>query len=481
MRCWQYIISIIASYFIAASEKIPCGQNLIVFIIDGYGKALLNQSDIGFRLLTQNGVYSDFLKPVYPTHNYPNWMSLVTGLYAENHGFGANYMWDRVRNRRFWNGETNRAGDTWWPDGVVPAWYTTGKSNVDVHCYWMPGCDLPHQDMIVQVPQERKYNASVPGQTDALMNYFPEIVERIAKYQPYKQQFFLIRYAGVQAALETFGLRSDELKQALINVDLSLLLLQQKLEDAKLFESTNLMVISTHGLYTVEQEEQFFIEECLTDYSKIQKVVNHHAMMMVFITNPDETNEVFFELKLCDQWAPMGDYDENEQPLVSVYQTIDLPDRLHWKKFQYMPEIVLITRPGATVLTRELPSLPPHDEQERDILSTGGWDNENLNMHGIFFARGPAFKEDYEASHINIVDIYQVMMNIFGIEPPYRHNGTWSNVEDLLNSGWEARSIPENMRAFTLPPLGVLSMLNALKLSGIKTRDVRPILPIFQK
>ncbi|MCP9266321.1 Ectonucleotide pyrophosphatase/phosphodiesterase family member 6 [Dirofilaria immitis] len=421
MRCWQYIISIIASYFIAASEKIPCGQNLIVFIIDGYGKALLNQSDIGFRLLTQNGVYSDFLKPVYPTHNYPNWMSLVTGLYAENHGFGANYMWDRVRNRRFWNGETNRAGDTWWPDGVVPAWYTTGKSNVDVHCYWMPGCDLPHQDMIVQVPQE----------------------------------LFLIRYAGVQAALETFGLRSDELKQALINVDLSLLLLQgisispkisvhiftlqQKLEDAKLFESTNLMVISTHGLYTVEQEEQFSLKN-------MRPMRCAHCLYYMFILEIQS----IFELKLCDQWAPMGDYDENEQPLVSVYQTIDLPDRLHWKKFQYMPEIVLITRPGATVLTRELPSLPPHDEQERDILSTGGWDNENLNMHGIFFARGPAFKEDYEASHINIVDIYQVMMNIFGIEPPYRHNGTWSNVEDLLNSGWEARSIPENMRAFTI-------------------------------
>lgn len=51
------------------------------------------------------------------------------------------------------------------------------------------------------------------------------------------------------------------------------------------------MVVSTHGLYTVEQEEQFFIEECLTDYSKIQKVVNHRAMMMIF-TNPDEANEV---------------------------------------------------------------------------------------------------------------------------------------------------------------------------------------------
>lgn len=42
--------------------------------------------------------------------------------------------------------------------------------------------------MIVHVPQERKYNASVPEQTDAFMSYFPEIIEQIAKYQSYKQQ-----------------------------------------------------------------------------------------------------------------------------------------------------------------------------------------------------------------------------------------------------------------------------------------------------
>lgn len=77
---WYHLYTFYAAiHFIAAAEKLPCGQNLIVFIIDGYGKALLNQSDIGFRLLTENGVYSDFLKPVYPTQTYPNLMSLVTG------------------------------------------------------------------------------------------------------------------------------------------------------------------------------------------------------------------------------------------------------------------------------------------------------------------------------------------------------------------------------------------------------------------
>lgn len=77
---WDYQYALSLMFLLTfANEKVPYGQNLIVFIIDGYGNTLLNQSDAGLRLLAQNGVHSEYLKPVYPTHNYPNWMSLVTG------------------------------------------------------------------------------------------------------------------------------------------------------------------------------------------------------------------------------------------------------------------------------------------------------------------------------------------------------------------------------------------------------------------
>lgn len=65
-----------------SAEKTPYGQNLIILIIDGYGSSLLNQShhsNEGFHILQQNGAYAQYLKPAYPTYNYPNWMSLFTG------------------------------------------------------------------------------------------------------------------------------------------------------------------------------------------------------------------------------------------------------------------------------------------------------------------------------------------------------------------------------------------------------------------
>jgi hypothetical protein len=42
--------------------------------------------------------------------------------------------------------------------------------------------------MIVQVPKERRYNFSMPDQTEALPGHFTAIVDHIRRYQAYKQQ-----------------------------------------------------------------------------------------------------------------------------------------------------------------------------------------------------------------------------------------------------------------------------------------------------
>ncbi|CAJ0938375.1 unnamed protein product, partial [Mesorhabditis belari] len=76
---------------VKTEKREPIGQNLIILLIDGYGAALLNRTKpealIGMQALSENGVQAEYLRSVFPTHSWPNWMSLVTGLYTENHRF----------------------------------------------------------------------------------------------------------------------------------------------------------------------------------------------------------------------------------------------------------------------------------------------------------------------------------------------------------------------------------------------------------
>lgn len=55
------------------------------------------------------------------------------------------------------------------------------------------------------------------------------------------------------------------------------------------------MVISPHGLYNIDkklEQSQIYIENCFMDYSKIQKIVNNQAMMMIY-TIDSVADEVF--------------------------------------------------------------------------------------------------------------------------------------------------------------------------------------------
>ncbi|CAJ0609338.1 unnamed protein product [Cylicocyclus nassatus] len=451
------------SLFGVGFAKEPIGQNVIVLLIDGYGASLLNNSKqeakFGIQHLISHGVQAEYLKSAFPTQSWPNWLNLVTGLYTENHGMTADYMWDRESNLSFERGKgANDTEDIWWEKLPAPLWYTAGKNGVDVHCYWFAHCHRTHHDMVVKVPPKRWTDLSIPDQTDKLSDVFPEIVNRILKYQAYKQQMFLLRYAGVDNALRQFGADSDEAAQAVARIDMYIHELQQKLEEHDLFTSTNLLVLSDHGLAQIEEEEQFYLEECLSDYSKVIKVVNLHSMLMVF-TEPEDEGHVHFELRVCDQWAPMGDYEETDVQLVQAYRISEFPERLHWAKSSFVSGVILLTKPGTSIITRELPSIPAASDPLKEAKQTSGWDPEAVQMRGVFMARGPAFKVDEKIGPVEIVDIYQVILNILGLDPPHYHNGTWSNVVGMMAGDWESRANSDRFNEATRFGLASLPLI----------------------
>ena len=132
--------------FVLASDDGSQRHNLIILLIDGYGAELFNKTDSKLQdaatELMSNGVRSD-LKPVFPTQSYPNWYSLATGLYVENHNFTADFMYDPHRDVYFQRDEgANDSDYQWWAGGPHPLWYTVGKSGIDVHCYFFSSCHV---------------------------------------------------------------------------------------------------------------------------------------------------------------------------------------------------------------------------------------------------------------------------------------------------------------------------------------------------
>ncbi|MCK5764417.1 MAG: alkaline phosphatase family protein, partial [Bacteroidales bacterium] len=60
-----------------------------------------------------------------------------------------------------------------------------------------------------------------------------------------------------------------------------------------------------------------------------------------------------------------------------------------------------------------------------------GYDNRNTDMHAIFYATGPAFKNGHVHPTFNNVDLYPLMAYVLGLEPA-EVDGRFENVKGML-------------------------------------------------
>ena len=65
-------------------------------------------------------------------------------------------------------------------------------------------------------------------------------------------------------------------------------------------------------------------------------------------------------------------------------------------------------------------------------MGNHGYDNHWIDMHGIFFAVGPAFKENYEVGTIENIDIYPLLCKIFDVIPNQMIDGKLERIKYIL-------------------------------------------------
>jgi ectonucleotide pyrophosphatase/phosphodiesterase family member 5 len=71
--------------------------------------------------------------------------------------------------------------------------------------------------------------------------------------------------------------------------------------------------------------------------------------------------------------------------------------------------------------------------REKQVFEGGahGYDNQNTDMHAIFYATGPAFKKGMISEPINNVDLYPLVCKILNLVPA-KNDGSLQNVLPIL-------------------------------------------------
>jgi alkaline phosphatase D len=107
---------------------------------------------------------------------------------------------------------------------------------------------------------------------------------------------------------------------------------------------------------------------------------------------------------------------------IATWRTGALPERLNYGTNPRTMDIVVVADSSWSVVL-----------SANSNVGNGahGYDNDNKDMHAVFYAYGPAFKSNYISPTFNNVDIYPLICEVLGLEPA-PVDGKLENVKQLL-------------------------------------------------
>lgn len=384
------------------AENSRTSNKVLLVSFDGFMNEYIERNHTpNFDRLIANGVQAEYMIPIFPTKTFPNHYTIVTGLYAENHGIIANGFYDEKLEARFRFGPIDSPNDErWW--GGEPIWITAEKQGLTSATFFWPGSEASIDG--VESTKWVQYDGSVPEETriDSVLTWMDPNGTVQADFG--SLYFSLVDHAGHGS-----GPNSEETDLAVQRADSLLGYLINGMEKHSLEDNLNLIVTSDHGMAELSSERVIFLDE-LIDLDDVE-LIDWTPVAMI---QPDEgeAEQIYRALK------------EN-QINYRVYMKDELPDHYHFSDHYRIPEIIMIADVGYTITSRDF-------FEERGVLGgTHGFDYRAPEMRTIFVADGPAFKNGYMAEPFQSVHIYEMICKILGINPA-KNDGDIREVEQFL-------------------------------------------------
>lgn len=433
----------------AASSK---DRKLLVVMVDGLANWVLNteleNSDTGmtgFRKLKENGIQAKYLLPEFPSLRLPNYQSFATGKFVKNHNIIGNYMYN-IKDRKFFNNlqSYNDHDISWW-DSADPVWVTAARQDVKTALYWWPGCNVQYGGLnLTGLCPKTVHDAS--GASN-ILDQIPEILRRMSHEN---LRLVLISYTAVLQASKEFGPASGSAATKIEEISDILFKLQEAMESFSLFDSVNLLVVSSQGMSAVSLESSlYFLDDYIDTGDLLDVVVDNGSWMLIFPKSGKDYQTVQ-EIRAI--------------PHTKVFWRDQILTRWELKGALHLPPIMLVCDQGYGIYCRNCgeKQYPRISKRVRDHLSKGisGYDNDVQEMQGILLARGPNFLSTSEfngRTWLRMVDMHGVMCSILGLSCP-DDDGSSARIYQLLNL---AHRVP----SFSLPVL--LSIVISLTYSQV--------------
>ena len=386
-----------------ASEEADTGtldSYVVVVSFDGFRWDYQDRYDTpNFDKLEFSGVKARHLISSFPTKTFPNHYTLATGLYPDHHGIINNSFYASELDGIYRIGDRDMVTN---PDAYFgePIWVTAEKQGVKTASYFWVGSEAAI--MGTSPSYWNTYDQSVP--------YGPrvdQVIEWLKLPLAERPGLIFLYFDEPDGIAHRFGPEHQETGDKVNYLDSVLGYLRSEIADLEYGGLVNLIVLSDHGMGPTSPERYVNLEEHVKE-EWTSSVIGGNP---VYLISPAEGCADSITVAL------------NSVQGVSAWQKDDIPQHLHYGTSPRFPGIV--------VVADSLWSIGTNPDPSGYSGGAHGYDNAFSDMNTIFYAEGPAFKENYSAEPFSNVEVYGIIAEILGLEPAAT-DGNLENVRHIF-------------------------------------------------
>ena len=352
-----------------------------------------------FDALAENGVKAEGLIPSFPTKTFPNHYTLATGLYPDNNGIINNSFYAHDLGGVYRIGDIDMVTN---PDAYFgePIWVTAEQQGIRSASYFWVGSEAPIKG--VYPTYYKKYDESIP-----YMDRVDQVIRWLELPLRKRAGLVLLYFDEPDETGHRNGPEHHSTGQKVEYLDSVLGYLRSEISILEYSDRVNLIVLSDHGMGPISSDKYVNIYDHLME-EWTHRVVGGNP---VYLIDPAEG----FADSVTGRLDPLEG--------VSAWQKEDIPAHLNYGESPRFPGIV--------VVADSLWSIGTWTDPSGYVGGTHGYDNMFTDMHTIFMAEGPAFRQGYTTSAFENVEVYGIIAHILGLEPA-ETDGNLDHVSDIF-------------------------------------------------
>jgi predicted AlkP superfamily pyrophosphatase or phosphodiesterase len=352
------------------------------------------------------GVKAESLIPSYPSKTFPNHYTIATGMYPDHHGLLGNLFYHYDKEKMYSIRDRSTVEDGSFYKGS-PIWVEASKAGMVTASYFFVGTEAN----INGVHPTYYFNFDNKVSKEERIG---QVLKWFAMPEAERPQLVAMYFADMDNAGHRYGPNNEEvIGETLLQLDSQLGNLFEGITNTGL--PVNIIIVSDHGMTEVPVDH--YIAEEMLQKEEWFLMVNNGSIVNIH-PKPGISNDSIYQ------------YLKAKEDHFKVYFTTDVPyfetpaENNDWGAIQVIPD------EGYYFVTAR--SIGMRKSIDQKVFGQHGFRPEMKDMHAIFYANGPAFKEGVTVPSFKNIHIMPLMCFILGLEIPNNIDGDFNAIKTVL-------------------------------------------------